>query len=467
MLRKLLLPTMLLLTVAPTAADASTITRQTAVQEDPRNGPSSYDTVTLEAAPGETNQVTVTLDAGYAYITDASAPITSGACEAVTPNQRRCTLSQLQYVILSLGDGNDSAIAPKSTLVFRLRGGDGDDTLTTGGVGLDNARGDAGDDVLIGSDLTDNLDGGPGRDRISAGGGDDVLDGDGDGDSLIDQDEGIADDVLDGGPGIDAVTYDGRLSAPVTVDLEAGTGGQSGETDTLTGIESAQGGRGADTLLGDSGPNVLGPTAGTSALPDGGDTIDGRGGNDALTGTEGRDTLIGAAGDDVLDGRNGDDNLDGGLGNDRLVIDGIFTGAPGSDTAACGAGSDVLGSPLPRTLLPRDCERVGVEEAADVSVRRTGSNRLILRARRASRDEDVCAVRVVVREAKGKKRMLASGTLRARFKYGVDYRKTLTLTRTGKQALARRNGNAIVKAVADPDCSGGLLQSRSYTLPLS
>ena len=37
----LLLPTMLLLAVVPAAADASTITRQTLVQEDPKNGPSS------------------------------------------------------------------------------------------------------------------------------------------------------------------------------------------------------------------------------------------------------------------------------------------------------------------------------------------------------------------------------------------------------------------------------------------
>ena len=466
MLRRLLPLTLLIIAAVPSAADGSTLTRQTVVAEDPRNGPSSYDIITLEAAPGETNQVAVSADSSFLYIDDGGAPITGPTCEEVTPNRRRCSLSGIQFVTISLGDGNDAASVPGSALIHRLRGGDGDDTLTTSGVGLDEARGDAGDDVLIGSNLDDHLDGGAGRDRINGNGGNDVLDGDGDGDGLIDQDEGIADDAIDGGSGIDAVTYDGRLNAPVTVDLETGTGGQPGETDTLTGIENAQGGRGADTLLGDNGPNVLGPTAGTSGLADGGDTIDGRGGNDTLTGTEGRDILIGAAGNDVLDGRNGNDKLDGGLGSDRLVIDGIFTGAPGSDTIACGAGSDVLQSPLARTVLRRDCERVRIEDTADVSVRRASGNRLVLRARRATREEDVCSVRAVVREAKGKKRTLASGTLRARFRFGVEYSKALTLTRTGRQVLARGNPTVIVKAVADPDCSGDLPMSGSFTLPL-
>jgi Ca2+-binding RTX toxin-like protein len=65
------------------------------------------------------------------------------------------------------------------------------------------------------------------------------------------------------------------------------------DVDTLTDIENATGGGGADALTGDIVANVL----------------SGLGGDDSLNGDDGADTLIGGAGNDVLSGGAGGDTF--------------------------------------------------------------------------------------------------------------------------------------------------------------
>ncbi|MDP2711176.1 MAG: MopE-related protein [Solirubrobacteraceae bacterium] len=159
----------------------------------------------------------------------------------------------------------------------------------------------SGNDVVFGTDADERFWLGPGDDSVDAGGGNDYVDGGPGNDTLR---GGRGSDVLIGGPGIDTVTYDERTSGePVAVTLgNPGVGGGPGEGDVLYSIDNVVGGAGADTLIGDDGPNVL-------FGGDGRDTIAGLGGNDVIYGGAQRDVIDGGAGNDHLYGGPGDDSL--------------------------------------------------------------------------------------------------------------------------------------------------------------
>ena len=133
---------------------------------------------------------------------------------------------------LAIGGGSAGQAAPS---VCTITGTTGNDTLT----------GTGGDDVLCGLGGNDTLDGG---------GGDDVLLG------------GPGSDTLRGGAGRDTASFEGS-TAPVTVDLTAGTASGEGG-DTLSGVEGVIGSPQADSITGDAGAN----------------TLDGGGGDDTIMG---------------------------------------------------------------------------------------------------------------------------------------------------------------------------------------
>ncbi len=207
-------------------------------------------------------------------------------------------------VIVALG-GND--------LVLGGRGAD----LICGGPGNDTLLGGAGPDLLSGGPGTDALEGGSGADRLAGAEDDDRMAGGGGADSL------------DGGEGTDLLDHS-RTSAPVRVDLGAGTGAGEGR-DRLTGIEDVWGTPFDDTLIGDAGGNTLIGAGGNDHLA-GGD------GDDVLAGGPGADVLEGGAGDDDLSGGPGADRLDGGLGTDTLAGDDFDTCTGGEFTAGCPTG---------------------------------------------------------------------------------------------------------------------------------
>jgi hypothetical protein len=254
-------------------------------------------TLTVRGAPGETNAIAVSGDAAGYTVRDARARVSAGAgCDAVSASEVHCPAARtdaLRTVFADAGDRTDQLVAgelPGGGIV-ELRGGRGDD-LVLGSPGGDLLVGGAGDDALGGRDGDDRLDGGSGDDR------------------------------LDGGAGRDTVSYQSR-TAPVDVDLAAGAGGASGERDLLGGVEDAVGGRGADRLAGDAGPNALLGGEGRAR-----DAIAGRGGNDVLIGH----TVAGGPGDDALDGR----------------------------AVSCGGGADMVYRQryATRGPFPRGCERV-------------------------------------------------------------------------------------------------------------
>jgi Ca2+-binding RTX toxin-like protein len=204
------------------------------------------------------------------------------------------------------------------------------------------------DDIIIGSDRGDQLDGGVGSDYIAGGDGNDYIEGD-----WICYDNFISyyhsewnverqppawvsdflriilgkpgDDYLDGGAGDDIVT-----------DCKGGN-------DTLLG------GLGNDTLS-NTDPLDIDPFDDTPPDP-AFNYLDGGEGDDYLSSTNkspgGHDTLIGGAGNDQIYAKEGDADLYGGDGDDILdatstiAAKNLLDGGPGADHMTGGLGDDV------------------------------------------------------------------------------------------------------------------------------
>jgi Ca2+-binding RTX toxin-like protein len=301
----------------------------------------------------------VTQNRGQFLLHVTSGRVVPGrGCTRVNASKIACSARDVMRLIARLGKGNDTLDLHRiATPAFGARafGGAGNDTLIAprGGGTLD---GGAGNDALNGSKAGDELTGGLGRDRISAGAGNDLIrDGEGKGP--------VATDRYDGGAGTDEITYAGR--GPVTIDLAAGRAGTAGENDVLSGIENATGGRGDDTLIGDSKANVLNGDGGR-------DRLFGGAGNDflrtvadpsptdlsVLNAFDVEDEIFGNTDpeDPAPDTSPADAVVDGGDGNDQISLAG--GSAAGATQVACGNGSDRVLRSDPAHRLTTDCEVV-------------------------------------------------------------------------------------------------------------
>jgi len=226
-----------------------------------------------------------------------------------------------------------------------------------------------GNDVIWGTAANDIINGGDGGDKLYGHAGDDTING-GNGVDVLAGMTGA--DTLDGGAGNDIAYY--RLSEKgVTVSLDNGRGfGGDAEGDTLVNIESINGSKFEDTLIGDRNINALDGGSGDDRLDGGGagDILLGRGGIDTalyqysqagvtvdlatgigkggfaegdrlsdienIDGSNYADVLIGNILTNVLRGGSGDDELHGGMGDDTLI------GGFGNDTISGDIGIDVL-----------------------------------------------------------------------------------------------------------------------------
>ncbi len=171
-----------------------------------------------------------------------------------------------------------------------ILGGRNNDYIVAG-KGFDRVSGGWGRDIIYGGSDDDRLYGGVGKDNIFGEGGLDTLFG------------GPGADVLDGGKGDDILR--GQWGSDVCY------GGP--------GQDEVRGGWGRDTIYGGFGDDRLkgGPRR---------DRVFGAEGSDFLMGDGGRDKLYGEAGTDRLCGNSGNDTLDGGAAEDRC------NGGSGSDT---------------------------------------------------------------------------------------------------------------------------------------
>jgi len=281
-------------------------------------------------------------------------------------------------------DGNDQIFGLGGNDI--LKGGSGDDTLD-GGAGNDNLQGGPGNDTLIGGTGSDILDGGPGADRMSGGAGDDTYFVDNSGDVVLE-------DFLPSNAGHD------RVSSSINYVLPLGV-----EDLTLIGLAAVNGtgNARANTIVGNSSPNVLDGAGGADHLiggfgndtyvvdniddlvdeSSGGSTdidtilssisfslasksvrgalenltltgtanINGTGNNlaNVIVGNSGSNVLSGGGGNDTLDGGPGADAMFGGQGNDTYVVDNV--GDRVDETSGGSADVDTVVSSVTFSLI--------------------------------------------------------------------------------------------------------------------
>jgi Ca2+-binding RTX toxin-like protein len=255
-------------------------------------------------------------------------------------------LASMPLAEIRFGDGMGMSYTDILAQGFDIDGTEGDDT------GVQN---------LVGTGVTDRIQGFGGNDLLFGFRGDDMLDG-GDG----------ADQIL-GGPGVDTI-YGGSEHDEIWGDAESGGIFAPDGNDVIyagAGDDIVEGNGGGDEIFGDDGSDTLYGDDEADVLDGGADNdflygqgyffvggipflnLFDDGAADTLRGGDGNDYLNAAAGDDVLEGGAGDDNLEGEAGADYLAgVDGndLLWGdkadAPvadqGNDTLDGGAGNDQL-----------------------------------------------------------------------------------------------------------------------------
>lgn len=237
----------------------------------------------------------------------------------------------------SAGSRAGDLISPFGTNTSLWARGDlGNDTIIgssdfdyiDGGAGDDDIDGLGGVDTIYGFEGADTINGGTGDDYIDGGTDNDVIDGGDDADTII---SGTGDDSILGGNGNDTINSDDGMDT-----IDGGAGNDTIESGI--GMDSIDGGTGNDSIDGGTDDDfILGGTdMDTIYGSDGNDTIDGQGGNDLIYGGENDDSLSGGAEADTIHGDNGSDRIDGGLGSDQLH------GADGNDTILGGNNADSL-----------------------------------------------------------------------------------------------------------------------------
>ena len=295
--------------------------------DDGLDGGTGTDTVSLESAVSGT---TIDLEAGLSTGdgTDSLASFESATGSSFNDVLIGTDLANILDGALGVDTVDYSRSIGGVSLNLQtnaVTGAGGTDTLAE----IENAAGSVYDDVMVGNTRPNTL--------LGAGG-DDTLNGAG------------ADDALSGGEGIDTADYT-TSGTNVHVDLRSGEGRGRGD-DTLSGIENASSGIGNDVLRGTSGANTL--DGGT-----GQDRIEGRGGDDDLDGGAGTDTVdfssstrrvrvnlvqqrATGAGTDALVAF---EDVRGGRGADTLTGDGVanrIDGGPGNDVLRGRGGDDAL-----------------------------------------------------------------------------------------------------------------------------
>jgi hypothetical protein len=420
----------------PIAADAATVTgTRVFVEEGVQGLPDTYNLdVRYEGAPGEANDVTVTITGDQVTFEDAGAEIEPrGHCTSDGPSRVVCSSSgdSLRFRRVELGDGDDRVqIETDDDLgLTRVSGGDGNDTLQgadpperlAGGSGDDLVDGGAGSDTIIGGGGSDELRGGEPATPYEF---DFIRDGERDGEA--------ASDTIIGHPAQSSFSYALRTKR-VTVDLPAGVAGARGEHDSLSGISRVVGGKGPDVMLAtDAGAFLLGG--------EGADRIEGGRAGDSLAGESGADRVLGGGGDDRIF-----DNSD----NAR-------------DLVSCGWGSDLVESTDKRDRLSRDCE-----DASWLRSRRADPSRVTVQPAISRRDAlfhltcvdpDGCRGRVTLLTA-GRRLLLGDGPIDIKRRGGRRQEVGVRLNARGREYL-RRGGYVRVVIFGSGLPCGGCLNPR-------
>jgi len=211
-----------------------------------------------------------------------------------------------------------------------------EELIMTTTVSVSSGSGNAGDNVITGTNSQNALYGREGNDTIYGLGGNDWIYGNGFNDAIDDDDVlfggdgddrlygGNGNDTLNGGEGADSlsgtlgndtVTYEDAAIGAVVDLASSSVNAGAAAGDFLSSIENLTGTAFDDSLFGGASANI----------------IEGLAGNDQLHGRDGADTLRGGEGNDFLDGGARRDALTGGLGEDTFYF---ASTAEGGDTIA-------------------------------------------------------------------------------------------------------------------------------------
>jgi Ca2+-binding RTX toxin-like protein len=246
--------------------------------------------------------------------------------------------------ILDLRAGQFSSVNGHNNNVSIFAGHNADGT----GYYIENGIGSRYDDILIGNDGANVLDGRAGDDRMAGYGGDDTY--------FVDSMDDIVREEANGGDDtVILLSRDLHIGKIANIEHiiyadestpQPGNGGgepaPSVGDNTRTSIifgdngnNTIDGGAGDDTIFGQGGDDFIIGGRDSLASRDINNTIDvadledqteSDDGDDTLYGGRGNDTILGGQGNDILDGGDGDDTLSGQAGID------IFRGGAGVDT---------------------------------------------------------------------------------------------------------------------------------------
>lgn len=222
------------------------------VQYDASPGEANRVSVVVGTDPTGSSQVTIT-DPGAAVIqTPPSDDPTVRGCVPAGLHRVSCRADRLDYLQVSLGDGNDTFAISGLPVWTNLSGGDGDDRLA-GGAGGANFTPGLGADTIIGASDFDQV-------------------------TYLDHPAGVR-------VSLDGVANDGM----------------PGEGDNVIGVYTVVGSAHEDVLTGSDGPDQLVGNPGR-------DIIAGRGGDDVLY-ADGGDQVAGGSGRDTIVASNGGNTI--------------------------------------------------------------------------------------------------------------------------------------------------------------
>ncbi|MEM1254883.1 MAG: calcium-binding protein [Cyanobacteria bacterium P01_H01_bin.21] len=251
-----------------------------------------------------------------------------GGDDSLTVND--LTGSDVQKVVFSGGEGNDTLDARESSTTIEAFGGEGDDLLL-GGSAVDTFFAGSGNDIVVGQR------------------GDDIAYLE-DGDDRFIWNNGDGSDFINGGAGFDVTQVNGADGAGDEFDLRAVDGQAIFNrlnlglfTLTNEGIEQFEiNGQGGDDSFTVGDLTSSGVESVLFSGGDGNDFLNASGTSTPITadGGDGDDILIGGAGDDILIGGDGADLLIGGAGN-NILIGGNGADFFGFDTGAAFNAADI------------------------------------------------------------------------------------------------------------------------------
>jgi len=309
-----------------------------------------------------------TNQSGLDGVTDLALAQDGDYLHVFASSQADAGLTQLRFDISDVGETH---------FVSGAATGGGLDDVLVGRDTNDNINGAAGDDILIDGAGSDTLTGGAGRDVF-------VLVDDDTTDRITDFD--VTQDEIDlsgwayfKDPDALEMTY---ISGGVRIswqgeqlDVISSTPGPLDFDDLRAAISAAptrvfeaptvilSGGSGADLLVGDWAADTLSGAGGNDTLRgyDGSDSLRGGNGHDLLEGGKAGDWLYGDLGHDTLRGGDGEDTLTGGADQDTLW------GENGNDTLTGGTANDSIDGGVGEDLAVMGTSQQGVTSVQQLS----------------------------------------------------------------------------------------------------